>query len=83
MTLSTYDMIMQSGIFRKDGQVRLVIVERETSTVEVSHDSTNLRLPSAELVIRSSWRTWQGKLDFRKQGFARERKKALACVKRS
>lgn len=52
MTLSTYDMIMQSGIFGKDGQVRLVIVERETSTVEMSHDSTNLWLLSAKLSTR-------------------------------
>jgi len=62
MTLSTYDMIMQSGIFGKDGQVRLVIVERETSTVEMSHDSTNLWLLSAKLSTCKSWRTWQGSL---------------------
>jgi hypothetical protein len=62
MTLSTYDTIMWSKIFGKDGQVRLVIVERETSTVEVSHDSTNLWLLSAKLSTHKVGGTRQGSL---------------------
>jgi hypothetical protein len=32
MTLSTYNAIVQSGIFGIDGQIRLIIIERESST---------------------------------------------------